>query len=131
VALTVTDNDGAPGSTASSVTVNSPPTAQQMWVGGLSATTAPAGRSGWTATVTIQVAPAAAEGAGVTVTGTWSAGSGATTCTTDETGKCSVKSSTLNKKTASVTFAVTNMTRSGWTYDSTQNDVTSIPVAKP
>jgi PKD repeat protein len=131
VALTVTDNDGATGTTTSAVAVTSPPAAQQMWVGDLSATTAPAGRSGWTATVTIQVAPAAGAVAGVTVTGTWSAGSGATTCTTDATGKCSVKSSTLNKKTTSVTFSVTNMTRSGWTYTSDENVVTSIPVAKP
>lgn len=109
-----------------------PPPTQQMWVGSLSATTAPAGRSGWTATVTIQVAPAAGAVAGVTVTGTWSAGSGATTCTTDATGRCSVKSSTLSKKSVpSVTYTVTNMTRSGWTYVSAPNIPTSITVSKP
>ena len=40
VALNVTDNDGATGTTTSAVTVTSPPAAQQMWVGGLTATTA-------------------------------------------------------------------------------------------
>ncbi len=100
-----------------------------MWVGSLSATAA-TGRT-WTATVRMGVVDATGPVAGVVVTGAWSAGSGALTCTTDAAGTCTVKSSGLNKKTTSVRFTVNGLTRSGWTYTPTANVATSINVAKP
>jgi hypothetical protein len=67
----------------------------------------------------------------VVVTGTWSAGSGATTCTTGEDGTCPVRSSNLNKKTTSVTFTVSSLAAPGFVYTSTSNVVTSLLVSKP
>jgi len=132
VGLTVTDNNGAMGSVSSTVTVSTPPATKPMWVGSLAATTTSA-RNTWTATVTIQVVDAGGiPVGGVAVAGSWSAGSGATTCTTDSAGLCSVTSSSLNKKTTTIVmFTVTGLTRNGWAYDPTHNSQTSIAVAKP
>jgi PKD repeat protein len=128
VELTVNDDDGAVASAASTVTVGAP-LDEPMWVASLAGTAAPL-RNGWTATVTIGVADAAGAVAGVSVAGAWSAGSGATSCITNNAGTCSVSSSSLNKKTTTVTFNVTAMTRNGWAYDATKGP-TSIDVAKP
>jgi PKD repeat protein len=130
VGLTVTDNDGATGSASSTVMASAPPVIEPMWVGGLGATTTSA-RNSWTATVTIQVVGGSGPVNGVSVTGSWSAASGATTCTTGAGGSCSVTSSSLSKKTTSVTFTVTGLTRNGWVYDLTRNFRSSIAVTKP
>jgi PKD repeat protein len=130
VVLNVTDDGGATAAASSTVTVSSPPTAKDMWVRGLTAT-AKSGRNGWTATVTIQVADAAGAVAGVSVTGAWSAGTGVTTCATGTDGTCTVKSSSLSKKsTSSVTFTVSGLAKTGWTYDRNVGP-TSITVPKP
>ena len=128
VALTVTDDDGASGSTSGSVTVGAPPPPMPMWVGDLSATTT-AARNTWTATVTIAVTDGAPV-TGVAVSGTWSAGSGASGCTTGAAGTCTV-TVTLNKKAASTTYSVTGVSRAGWIYDPGLNLETSVGVAKP
>jgi subtilisin family serine protease len=60
--------------------------------------------------------------AGAVVTGTWNGGS-AGTCTTGADGTCSL-SKTLNKKTNSVTFQVTGVSLSGYTYDGANPSVT-------
>jgi PKD repeat protein len=130
VGLTVTDNDGATASASSTVTASTPPPIESMWVGSL-AGTATSGRNSWTATVTVGVADAAGPVAGVSVTGNWSAGSGALTCTTDDAGRCSVTSSSLNKKTTTVRFTIAGLTMSGWAYDSTKNVKTFVDVARP
>ena len=130
VQLAVTDNGGASASAAAGVTVSPPPPAA-MWVGGLSATTS-TGLSTWRATVTIQVADGAGAVSGVVVGGAWSLGSGATTCTTGSTGRCSVRSSSLSRNSVStVRFTVGNLTKAGRTYDPTRNVATLINVARP
>jgi hypothetical protein len=101
-----------------------------MWVSDL-APTASGIRNSWTATVMISVRDDAGTVAGVTVTGSWSVGSGGTTCTTDGTGRCSLSSSSLNKKTAAVTFSVTGLAKAGWTYAAEANTETSVPIFKP
>lgn len=106
-----------------------PPPATPMWVGAMSGTSS--GTRTWTATVTIAVTSGAGPVAGVVVSGGWSAGSGATTCTTSAAGTCSVTSSSFNKKTASVRFTVGNLVRDGYEYTSGSNAVSSIVVAKP
>jgi len=54
---------------------------------------------------------------------------GATSCTTGTDGTCTVKSSSLSKKsTSSVKFTVNGLTKPGWAYDGVS---TSITVAKP
>jgi PKD repeat protein len=130
VELTVTDDDGTMASASSTVTVSAAPVTKPMWVASLAGTAAPV-RNGWNATVTIGVADAAGPLAGVSVTGAWSAGSGATSCITNSAGSCSVSSSSLNKKTSTITFTVSGLTRNAWAYDSTKNVKTFIGVAKP
>jgi lysophospholipase L1-like esterase len=107
-----------------------PPPDTPIWVGGMSSAASSGGRN-WTATVTIAVTDGTNPVSDVVVTGTWSAGSGATTCTTGEDGTCPVRSSNLNKKTTSVTFTVSSLAAPGFVYTSTSNVVTSLLVSKP
>lgn len=130
VTLSVTDDDGASASTSATVTVNDPPVHETVWVGALAATTAVV-RSNWTATVTMSVASADGPVAGATVTGSWTAGSGATSCVTAADGRCSLVSSTLNKKTTSVTFTILDVTGAGLDYDADASAATSIAIVKP
>ncbi len=128
VALTVTDDDGATGSVSQLVTVTSSPA---MWVGGLTSSTSTTSRN-WRAIVTVRVVDQQGPVAGVSVAGTWSAGSGGTTCSTNTSGNCVVTSSAFSKKSVpSVTFTVSGLTKSGWIYDSSKNVVTSIQVTRP
>lgn len=129
VQLTVTDDDGATASANQSVTVSAP-ASTAMWVSVMSATTTSA-RNNWTATVTVEVADATGPLSGVAVSGTWSAGSGSTTCTTGVDGRCMVTSSSLNKKTASVSYTVSGLSRSGWTYEAGSNATSSVSATKP
>lgn len=107
-----------------------PPPPKPLWVSDLSAT-ATAAKSAWTARVTIAVRDAAGPVSGVVVSGTWSVGTGATSCTTSAAGTCTVASSNLPKKTASVTYTVGGLARTGWVYAPASNLETSITVAKP
>jgi lysophospholipase L1-like esterase len=107
-----------------------PPPPTPMWVGGLTGTST-SSKSTWSAGVTIAVTSGVGPVAGVVVSGTWSAGSGATACTTSAAGTCSLTSSTFNRKTSSVQFNVTNLTRAGYTYTPASNTLTSVIVLKP
>lgn len=129
VDLTVTDDDGATASATASVTVTAS-TAPAMWVADLNGSAALA-RNSWTATVTILVADASGPLSGVAVFGSWSAGSGAGSCTTGSDGACAVTSSTLNKRTASVTYEVGGLSRTGWIHDPDADVQTSVTVTKP
>lgn len=112
-------------------TTSTPPPPEPTWVGGLAATTTTS-RNAWTAIVTIQVVDQHGPVGGVSVAGTWSAGSGGTSCTTNSAGSCSVTSSSLSKKsTATVRYTVTGLAKVGWTYVATRNAATYIIVAKP
>ncbi|TAK00287.1 MAG: hypothetical protein EPO36_09410 [Chloroflexota bacterium] len=112
-------------------TVTPPPPAADMWVGSLSGTAASSGRT-WTATVTVGVVDEhGLPVAGVTVSGSWSAGSGATSCLTSDNGSCSLVSSALNKKAANVMFSVGDLAATGWTYAPSSNVASSVVVAKP
>lgn len=127
VSLTVTDDDGATATSTGSVTVSAPASAA-MWVAGLTSARASV-RNGWRASATITVSDGAPL-SGVTVTGTWSAGSGSGTCTTAASGSCTVTAS-LTKKTASTTYRVTGLSRSGWVYEPDSNVESQIVVTKP
>jgi lysophospholipase L1-like esterase len=107
-----------------------PPPPTPMWVGGLTGTST-SSKSTWSAGVTIAVTSGVGPVAGVVVSGTWSAGSGATACTTSAAGTCSLTSSTFNRKTSSVQFNVTNLTRAGYAYTPASNTLTSVIVSKP
>jgi len=127
VSLVVTDNAGATGNTAQSVTVSAPPVAQTMSIGALSGS-ATSRKGGWTADVTITVVDGSGAAlSGATVTGTWSSGAG-TTCTTVIDGTCTV-SVKVARKASTVTWMVDNVTKASYTY--LPGSLTSITVDAP
>ena len=94
----------------------------------------------WQATVTIKVVDAGnAPISGATVSGNWSNGaSGGASCTTNASGLCSVVKTNLRTNTNSVRYNVTNVTKTGATYNAGANtdpdgdsNGTFIVVAKP
>jgi serine protease AprX len=95
---------------------------------------------GWTATVAIEVHNVShALQSGVKVTGKWSGGTtGTVTCTTGSTGRCQVTTGTLANKITSVTYTVSTVTKTGYTYQAAANhdpdgdsNGTTITVSKP
>ncbi len=131
VSLIVTDNVGATGSFNSPVTVTAPPAAEAMWVNDLSYVRTSTSRN-WQAIVTVAVVDQNGPVEGVLVTGTWSKGTGGTSCTTNASGTCAVTSSSLSKKSVpNVTYAVTGLSKAGWTYAAGSDVETFINVPKP
>lgn len=107
-----------------------PPPTGSIHVAGLDGVATSQGKS-WTAEVTVTVAdqsPALVGGA--TASGTWSTGS-SSTCTTDSTGSCTVRLERLRSSTASVSYAISSLAASGFTYDPTTNATTSVTVSRP
>lgn len=101
----------------------------ELHVGALTATKSTKANR-WNATITITVLDQNnAAVSGVVVTGSWSgAKTGTATCTTGTTGTCAVTAS--NMTATSVTFTVTNLAKTGYTYNPAANTVTSITVTK-
>lgn len=130
VKAVATDTIGQTGEDSNTVTVNNSTPTLTMHVGDLTGTAS--GSLRWTATVTITVHNASHQPlAGVTVTGNWSNGAtGTSTCTTNSAGQCTVTKSNIQRKTTSVTFTVTNLTLTGWVYDSGANEKTSVTVTR-
>jgi subtilisin len=129
-------NDGTvDGNTATvSLAIAPVPTpATTMYVQDLAASSVNNG-STWTAVVTVKVLDNLGQPvSGAGVSGHWSAGaSGNATCDTltDSNGFCSVRRSSIEKKTASVTFNVDNLTKSPLTYNSSANLKSSVVVKK-
>lgn len=111
--------------------VAAPPPATTLHIGSLTGSSAPANNHTWTASVAITVHDSShASVGGVTVSGTFSGGP-TVICTTSSSGACTARSGGISVKTASVTFTVSNLARSGATYDSAANHVTSVVVSKP
>ncbi|HEY3165369.1 MAG TPA: Ig-like domain-containing protein [Candidatus Limnocylindrales bacterium] len=113
-------SDGSASSNVAtvSITVNPGPPPNPFHVGDLDGSTSRFGKT-WTARVTIRVETAAHAALGsAVVTGSFSAGAaGTVTCTTAADGTCTVQVTKLSRiSVASVTFTVTNVTRSGWSY---------------
>jgi subtilisin family serine protease len=140
-AFTYTASDGAGGSDSAtvSVTVGAPPPVNVLHVGDLDATASASGRT-WSAKVTIRIDSTTHGGLGsAVVSGQWSGGAtGTASCTTKNNGTCTVQLSRLAAGVAGVTFTVTSVSRSGWTYDAGANhdpdgssDGTSILVPRP
>lgn len=77
----------------------------------------------WDATVTITVHDdSEAPVSGANVTGGWSAGAtGNSSCVTNASGQCSVTKTNLRSNIDNVTFSVSNVTKSGLTYESGSN----------
>jgi PKD repeat protein len=136
VVLTVTDDDGATGTSSANVTVNE---VTDVHVGDLDRTSTSQG-SRWTATVTISVHDTNhGSVGGATVSGSWSNGaSGTASCTTNGAGQCMVSKSGIHKKVSSVRFNVDGIAHPTLTYNAAGNhdpdgdsNGTSITVFKP
>ncbi len=131
---TATDTADQQSSHSISVTVDNVPDepAATMHVADLSGLSTGGGKS-WTATVTITVVDSQGDPVPeATVTGAWSAGTLASgSCDTNSSGQCSIPSGSIPKRTASVTFEVTEMTHDALVYDPESNVESSITMAKP
>ena len=115
VSLTVTDNLGATSVQQSHVTVSHP-----MHIGDLDGVRTNQ-KSSWTALVTVTVHNADhSPVTNATVTGSWSIG-GTVSCTTDGSGQCILSRSTIPKKTPSVMFTISTVTKSTYLYRSVDN----------
>jgi large repetitive protein len=79
----------------------------------------------WTANVTVTVHNASEQTvSGATVTGTWTGGGiGATTCTTNTSGTCTLTKTLIPRNAAntSTTFTVSNVTAAGYSYNAAAN----------
>lgn len=89
-------------------------------------------KSKWTAKVTVKVVDQ--DGmivSGAVVNGAWSAGAtGTGTCTTGTTGTCTITSPSMKLTVSSVTFSVTGLSLSGYTYEPAANVTTVITIIK-
>jgi hypothetical protein len=125
-----------PATVTISVTAAAP---SSVRVSDLDATRVSGAKGSWTATVTIEVRDdLGALVQGATVTGSFSpAGGTGRSCVTSSNGRCAIISTTIPKRTASVTFSVTAVT-AALPYDAAANgdpdgdsNGTSIVIAKP
>lgn len=109
-----------------------------LHVADLEVSSQPNGRY-WRATVVVSTHDGAhATVSGADVSGSWSGVTGAVSCTTDETGACSLASDNVLRSTGSVTFTVTSLSSGTATYLDADNhdadgdsDGTTITVSKP
>ncbi len=124
ITASVTDSKGQTASDSVTVTVNDTTPDQIISVASVTGASSKINPATWQAIVTVTVDPALA---GAVVTGTWSTGL-AGSATTGSDGKCTIQA-TFNKKVPSVTFKVTGITLSGYTFDGAE--VTSDPITKP
>ena len=129
--LRVTDNEGATGETTVSLTATEPPTSTVLRIQSITVTAAPAtGGSILTAKVTLTTLTGVPL-AGVSVTGRW-AGVLANNKTklTDAAGQILIDSKVLSSG-SQATFSLTKVALTGYTYDPTQNLVSTLVVTVP
>jgi hypothetical protein len=122
-----------PGATWSFQTATAGPDTS-IFLSGLNAVSSDAPRGRWDATVTVSVSDTQGQAvSGVVVDGNWSDGTnGASSCTTDVSGKCEVSKQNLKNNVTSVVFSVSNLSLSGYSYDSDANLVLPmVTVPKP
>ena len=101
-----------------------------MYIGSLTGSPAP-NRNRWDADVSITVIDQNESPVqGASVQGSWDIGD-ASSCVTGVNGSCVVNKNRIKTSVASATFAVQNVSRSGYLYDLERNDVDSVKVAQP
>lgn len=128
--LTVTDNQGATGSQSVTITVNPAPSLT-MWVSSLSAQVLPSGPNRFVRVTLTVMGSNNLPVAGAVVSGQWSGlvkgpGNG----TTNANGTVEINSKPT-RKSGNVTFTVTGITKSGYTYNAAQNVASSVTVTLP
>ena len=86
----------------------------------------------WYATATVGVTNSSgALVPGAVVTGTFSPGGTALSCTTASNGACTIASGWQDMGTVQTQFTVTNLAASATTYNAARNRVTSVTIARP
>jgi hypothetical protein len=118
ITATAADGLGLTGSAQITITVDS------LHVADLDGSTTPARGSKWNATVTITVLDTGGTGiSGATVDGSWSGGvNGGASCTTDDSGRCSVTKNNVKSNVSSVTFTVDTVSHATLAYGPGDND---------
>jgi subtilisin family serine protease len=86
-------------------------------------------RNTWTATVTISVTANSAPVSGATASGSFSVGGSNHSCVTNTTGSCSIRSGTLNNRTASTTFTLQTVSGNQLSY--TPGSADTVRINKP
>jgi subtilisin len=123
VTLTVTDDDSATGTTSQNVTVSSSGGGLAVALSGSSTNNG----SSWTAHVTVTVTNDGSPVSGAEVVGSWTNGATeSASCTTGDTGQCTVSKAGIPKRTGSVRFTVSTVNGS-----SSFGGTSSIVVSKP
>ena len=120
---TIADGRGGSAIATVTITVIAAPQVDGIHVGDLDATTKATGKT-WTARITIEIhGPGEAVVAGALVTAAWSGGtSGSASCTTGTDGTCTVQKTKLSRTAVpNVSMTVTDVTRSGMTYEPAAN----------
>lgn len=114
--VTVVNKEASPDPTAT------PGAGMVMHVGDLDGSSTASNGNRWNAIVTIDVHDGSENPvANATVSGSWSNGTtGSGSCVTNGAGQCSITKNNI-RNSASVTFTVTNVTRTGDTYNSGAN----------
>jgi hypothetical protein len=107
-----------------------------LFLSGLSADSSDAPRGRWDAAVTVRVSDTRGQAvSGVVMDGSWSDGAnGASSCTTDISGSCTVIKQGLKNNVSSVVFSVNNLSLGGYSYDSDANLVlpmVTVPQPEP
>jgi subtilisin family serine protease len=100
-----------------------PPPTPTIHSGDLDGASWLSGENQWTADVTITVHDAGHNPVvGVTVSGTWSGGwKGKGSCVTDESGRCSMTTASIDGKRTSIRFTLETLSATGLAYDRTGN----------
>lgn len=119
----VNADDKTTGATWSFTTEPAPVPAGTINLSSLSGSMTPGSRKRWNAIVEISVEDQDnSPSAGVTVDGNWSNGAnGSGQCITKGAGLCTVAKNNMKKQVISVTFTVTNLTRTGSSYSPADN----------
>ncbi|HSK70547.1 MAG TPA: PKD domain-containing protein, partial [Pyrinomonadaceae bacterium] len=125
--LTVTDNNGASSSSSVQITVQQNPNAV-IYVNGITMSLVTSGRNTAARAVVTVLDGNGAPRPNVAVSGSWSGlTTGNVTGTTDANGQV-VFTSGNTKKSGTFTFTVTNLSASGYTYNSSLNKATSASI---
>jgi subtilisin family serine protease len=108
-----------------------PPTTPVMAISALTGTKS-LNRNNWSATATAEVrTTAGAVVSGAVVSFSWSgAARGTVSCTTGANGQCSRSVGGLRNTATSITFTVTGVSASGFTYDASRNAASSVTVTR-
>ena len=122
ITASVTDSGGLTGGASITVVVE-PESGGTVSVTSLAGSSSTINKNFWRATVVVTISPAMS---GAVVTGAWSSGASAS-CTTDASGQCTV-SVNVRTKESLITYTVSNVALSGYTYDP---GVTSVTIDKP